>query len=90
MKRTLFCILLISALAACGGDEKDSNKGPYTVGIIAPYVPLDDVTNGFQDALAQYAEGENITYAFTRARMAISTACCPPIRTSSSALRPGM
>ncbi len=57
-------------LAACGGDD-DKDDGPqhYTVGIIAIYTPLDDLTDGFKDALAGYGyvEGDNLTYAFTRA-----------------------
>ncbi len=71
MNRILSMMLvLIIMLTSCGSDEKESDKGPFTVGIIAPYAPLDDVTAGFQNALAgyEYIEGENLTYAYTRAR----------------------
>lgn len=58
-------------LAACGGDgEESSAPKNYTVGIIAPYPSLDDVTTGFQDALTGYGyiTGETATYISTRAR----------------------
>lgn len=64
-------LLLISVLllAGCGGGGDEDNDKHYTVGIISIYTPLDDLTDGFEDALTEYGyvEDDNLTYAFTRA-----------------------
>lgn len=69
-KLWLAVVLIVSVvLAGCGGGASKEEVRHYTVGIIAIHTPLDMLTDGFKDALAEYGyvEGDNLAYVSTRA-----------------------
>ena len=56
----LLCLLLVSALAACGQAEKKSSGGIYigsTVNILGEPSPIDEVYNKGENSIALNADG---------------------------------